>query len=138
MVAEVSIDRHPGPIGPLEQFFSIQPTFDRAGVGRQPKAKRAGGWPMAAIHRAEDSGSHTQQRAVADTLGGSLGLVSGVAGRDQQKAVSDYRTALALGATVPLPQLFAAAGAKFAFDAGTLKQAVDLIEEVINEMEAKL
>ena len=58
--------------------------------------------------------------------------------RDQKKAVADYRKALALGATVPLPQLFAAAGAKFAFDAKTLKEAVDLMEEVIGEMEAKL
>jgi oligoendopeptidase F len=58
--------------------------------------------------------------------------------RDQQKAVADYRKSLSLGATVPLPQLFATAGAKFAFDARTLKQAVDLIEEVTEEMEAKL
>ena len=58
--------------------------------------------------------------------------------KDQKKAVAEYRKALALGATVPLPQLFAAAGAKFAFDAKTLKEAVDLMEEVIGEMEAKL
>jgi len=58
--------------------------------------------------------------------------------KDQRKAVADYRKALALGATVPLPQLFATAGAKFAFDAQTLKEAVDLMEEVIGEMEAKL
>lgn len=58
--------------------------------------------------------------------------------RDQQKAVADYRKALALGATVPLPELFATAGATFAFDAQTLKEAVDLLEEVIQEMEAKL
>ncbi len=58
--------------------------------------------------------------------------------KDQKKAVADYRKALSLGATVPLPQLFAAAGAKFAFDAKTLKEAVDLMEAVIGEMEAKL
>jgi oligoendopeptidase F len=58
--------------------------------------------------------------------------------RDQKKAVADYRKALALGATVPLPQLFEAAGAKFAFDARTLKEAVQLMEDVIEEMEAKL
>jgi oligoendopeptidase F len=58
--------------------------------------------------------------------------------KDQRKAVADYRKALALGATVPLPELFAVAGAKFAFDAETLQEAVDLIEEVIGEMEAKL
>jgi oligoendopeptidase F len=58
--------------------------------------------------------------------------------KDQKKAVAKYRKALALGATVPLPDLFSAAGAKFAFDAKTLKEAVDLMEEVIGEMEAKL
>jgi oligoendopeptidase F len=58
--------------------------------------------------------------------------------KDQRKAVADYRKALALGATVSLPELFAAAGAKFAFDKETLKDAVDLLEEVIQEMEAKL
>jgi oligoendopeptidase F len=58
--------------------------------------------------------------------------------RDQKKAVSDYRKALALGYTVTLPELFAAAGARFAFDAETLKQAVDLMEETISEMEAKI
>ncbi|MFT3890606.1 MAG: M3 family oligoendopeptidase [Anaerolineales bacterium] len=58
--------------------------------------------------------------------------------RDQKKAVADYRKALALGATVPLPQLFATAGARFAFDAETLKSAITLIEEVIQEMEEKL
>jgi oligoendopeptidase F len=58
--------------------------------------------------------------------------------RDQQKAVSDYRRALSLGATVPLPELFAAAGAKFAFDEETIKDAADLLEAVIQEMEAKL
>jgi oligoendopeptidase F len=69
-----------------------------------------------------------------------LGAVQvwGNARKDQRKAVADYRKALALGATVPLPQLFAAAGARFAFDAKTLKDAVDLIEEVIGEMEAKI
>ena len=58
--------------------------------------------------------------------------------RDQKKAVADYRKALSLGATVPLPDLFAVAGAKFAFDAGTLQQAVDRMEEAIEEMEEKI
>jgi len=58
--------------------------------------------------------------------------------KDQKKAVADYRRALSLGSTVSLPELFAAAGAKFAFDAATLKSAVDLLEEVIAEQEAKL
>jgi oligoendopeptidase F len=58
--------------------------------------------------------------------------------KDQKKAVANYRKALSLGATVPLPQLYAAAGAKFAFDAKILEGAVDLMEKVIDEMEAKL
>jgi len=68
-----------------------------------------------------------------------LGAVQifGNARRDQKKAVVDYRKALALGSTVSLPELFETAGAKFAFDAETLKDAVDLMEEVIQEMEAK-
>lgn len=57
--------------------------------------------------------------------------------RDQKKAVADYWRALALGATVPLPELLATAGAKFAFDAQRIKEVVDLMEEVIEEMEAK-
>jgi oligoendopeptidase F len=64
--------------------------------------------------------------------------VFGNARRDQKKAVADYRKALSLGSSVSLPELFAAAGAKFAFDAQTLKQAVDLMEEVIQEEEARL
>jgi oligoendopeptidase F len=64
--------------------------------------------------------------------------VFGNARRDQKKAVADYRKALALGSTVSLPELFAAAGARFAFDADTLKKSVDLMEEVIEEMEAGL
>jgi oligoendopeptidase F len=54
---------------------------------------------------------------------------------DQQKSVARYRHALSLGDTVSLPELFKAAGARFAFDAETLQQAVDLIEEVISELE---
>jgi oligoendopeptidase F len=58
--------------------------------------------------------------------------------RDQKKAVADYRRALALGATVSLPELFATAGARFAFDERTLQDAVDLLEAVVQELEAKL
>jgi oligoendopeptidase F len=46
-----------------------------------------------------------------------------------------YRKALALGGTATLPELYAAAGATFAFDAGTLRKAVDLIEHTIAELE---
>jgi oligoendopeptidase F len=64
--------------------------------------------------------------------------VFGNARRDQKRAIADYRKALALGSTVSLPELFATAGAKFAFDAETLKKAVELLEERIAEMETRL
>ena len=51
--------------------------------------------------------------------------------KDQARAVADYRHALALGGTISLPALFAAAGAKFAFDAATLDSGVSLMEETI-------
>ncbi|MGO8951535.1 MAG: M3 family oligoendopeptidase [Ktedonobacterales bacterium] len=54
--------------------------------------------------------------------------------RDQEAAVEAYRQALALGGTVALPQLFATAGAQFAFDAATLRTAVSLLEEVAAEL----
>jgi oligoendopeptidase F len=68
-----------------------------------------------------------------------LGAVQifGNALKDQKKAVSDYRKALSLGGTVTLPQLFKAAGAKFAFDPAILKTAVDILDKVINELETQ-
>jgi oligoendopeptidase F len=56
--------------------------------------------------------------------------------RDQASAVTSYRRALSLGGTVSLPELFRTAGARFAFDAGTLRSAVSLIESVITELES--
>lgn len=55
---------------------------------------------------------------------------------DQATAVARYRRALALGGTRSIPKLYAAAGAKFAFDAETLREAVGLVETVITELEA--
>ena len=55
--------------------------------------------------------------------------------RDQAGAVAAYRRALALGGTVPLPQLYAAAGVRFAFDAETLGEAVALMESTINALD---
>jgi oligoendopeptidase F len=49
--------------------------------------------------------------------------------KDQSKAVADYRAALALGNTVPLPELFKTAGATFAFDRQTIGQLMTLIRE---------
>ncbi|HEY8291665.1 MAG TPA: M3 family metallopeptidase, partial [Thermomicrobiales bacterium] len=55
---------------------------------------------------------------------------------DQAGALAAYRRALALGGTQPLPQLFAAAGAALAFDAGTMGGLVALIEDQIATLEA--
>ena len=55
---------------------------------------------------------------------------------DQTAAVAAYRKALSLGGTVPLPQLFDAAGARFAFDVDTLGAAVELAESAIEKLEA--
>lgn len=65
-----------------------------------------------------------------------LGAVEvwGNALKDQVKAVADYRKALSLGGMMPLPDLFNAAGVKFAFDAGTLGHAVGLIETRLDEL----
>ena len=55
--------------------------------------------------------------------------------KDQRAATAAYRRALALGGTATLPQLYAAAGARFAFDASTLGEVVDLMERTISELE---
>ena len=56
---------------------------------------------------------------------------------DQRMAVANYRRALALGGTASLPDLYAAAGAKFSFGAETLRMAVDLLEKTINQLDAE-
>jgi oligoendopeptidase F len=55
---------------------------------------------------------------------------------DQALAVKQYRQALSLGYTRPLPELFKAAGARFAIDASALREAVDLLEGKMGELEA--
>jgi oligoendopeptidase F len=57
---------------------------------------------------------------------------------DQAGAVTAYRRALSLGGTRTLPQLFAAAGAEFRFDATVLAELVDLVEQKVEELEASL
>ena len=57
--------------------------------------------------------------------------------QDEPAAVRQYRQALALGGTLPLPQLYQAAGARLAFDRETLSEAVDLMESQILELEEK-
>jgi oligoendopeptidase F len=48
---------------------------------------------------------------------------------DQPQAVADYRAALALGNTRPLPELFRAAGARFGFDRGIVSELAALIAD---------
>jgi oligoendopeptidase F len=50
-------------------------------------------------------------------------------------ALSAYRSALRLGATKGVPQLFVVAGAKFAFDQHTLNESVNAIESMIRNLE---
>ena len=56
--------------------------------------------------------------------------------KDQAGAVAGYRQALALGGTRSLPDLYKTAGARFAFDAQTLDQAVSLMLSEIDELRA--
>jgi oligoendopeptidase F len=55
---------------------------------------------------------------------------------DHAQALSQYRQALTMGATVPLPDLYAIAGARFAFDADSLGTVVDRVEQEIEALEA--
>ncbi|MCJ7520317.1 MAG: M3 family metallopeptidase, partial [Anaerolineaceae bacterium] len=55
--------------------------------------------------------------------------------KDQKKAVEQYRSALRLGGTVSLPELFKAAGARLSFDSATLSEASELMERTINQLE---
>ncbi|MBS3750676.1 MAG: M3 family oligoendopeptidase, partial [Anaerolineales bacterium] len=55
---------------------------------------------------------------------------------DERDALRKYRQSLGLGGTASLPDLYAAAGVKFAFDAETLGSAIDLIEGKLQEFEA--
>jgi oligoendopeptidase F len=55
--------------------------------------------------------------------------------KDRKAAVAAYRRALAYGGTLPIPQLYEAAGAKFAFDVETIQKVVSLAEEMIEKLE---
>jgi oligoendopeptidase F len=54
--------------------------------------------------------------------------------RDKAKALNDYKQALALGGSQPLPELFAAAGCPFRFDAGTIKPLIQLAREELKKL----
>ena len=47
--------------------------------------------------------------------------------RDKQKALNDYKQALGLGGSRPLPELFQAAGCPFEFTATTIRPLVQLV-----------
>jgi oligoendopeptidase F len=55
---------------------------------------------------------------------------------DQAKATADYRAALALGGSRPLPELFGTAGARLIFDADGMAELVTLIEGELTALEA--
>ncbi len=69
-----------------------------------------------------------------------LGAVQlwGNAREDQALATRRYRQALSLGGTAPLPVLYETAGATFAFDAHTLGEAVQLMEDTLADLETVL
>lgn len=56
---------------------------------------------------------------------------------DPKAALQRYRHALALGATCRVPDLYAAAGARFNFDPATLRLVVELVTRSIEELEGQ-
>jgi oligoendopeptidase F len=55
--------------------------------------------------------------------------------RDRKQALKDYKRALALGNSRPLPELFAAAGCKFEFSEATVRPLTQMIREQLKAME---
>ena len=53
---------------------------------------------------------------------------------DHAAAVRSYREALALGGTRPLPELYAAAGARLIFDAQGMREVADSVEEELERL----
>jgi oligoendopeptidase F len=54
--------------------------------------------------------------------------------RNPARALADYKAALALGGSRPLPELFRAAGCQFRFDAATLRPLVKLTRDEIHKL----
>ncbi len=54
---------------------------------------------------------------------------------DKTAAISNYRRALALGGSRPLPKLFAAAGLEFDFSEKTIAPLIDAIGEELTRLE---
>jgi oligoendopeptidase F len=57
---------------------------------------------------------------------------------DPERAVSRYQSALSLGAVRSLPEIYRTAGAKLTFDAGAIRELVDLVEQEITRVRAEL
>lgn len=53
---------------------------------------------------------------------------------DRQQALNDYKRALALGNSRPLPELFAAAGCKFEFSDATVRPLTNMIRGELAQM----
>ena len=53
---------------------------------------------------------------------------------DKAKALADYKKSLALGGSRPLPELFAAAGCRFQFDAATIKPLMQLARTELKKL----
>ena len=68
------------------------------------------------------------QMGAAQVWGNSL--------KDERAAVHAYRSALKLGGTATLPEIYKTAGARLAFDAATLGEVIALYESKMNELEA--
>ncbi|HRP08959.1 MAG TPA: M3 family oligoendopeptidase [Gemmatimonadales bacterium] len=58
--------------------------------------------------------------------------------RDPARAIAEYRRFLALGATVPLPDLYRAAGVNLSFDADLLADLVEMVEEEMETIRGAL
>ena len=55
--------------------------------------------------------------------------------RDPQATLQQYRYALSPGATRTIPELYEAAGVRFVFDEGMLRQVIELIVRTVRELE---
>ena len=55
--------------------------------------------------------------------------------KNQAEALAAYRRSLALGGSVSLPEMFAAAGGRFGFDAGLLRTCVSAMENAILQLD---
>jgi oligoendopeptidase F len=54
--------------------------------------------------------------------------------RDKVKSLNDYKQSLVLGGSRPLPELFAAAGCQFQFDAAAIRPLVQLAREELKKL----